>query len=160
MTIGLKSWAAGLSLGLLAACQAGEPAGEPAPEPAPAEFDKLTPEAAMECPVLESTGWTAWINRMPGMGDGPTLHVTGDVVLPTPGYTLELVGGIMDRAMPPGLHLKLVVTPPPEDEMVLQVLTTETVSYETEALESGYRVIHVECGGRRLASITEIGDAH
>ncbi len=160
MKTGLKFWAASLSLGLLAACQASEPAEEAAPEPAPAEFDKLTPEAAMECPVLESTGWTAWINRMPGLEDGPTLHVTGDVVLPTPGYTLELVGGIMDRAMPPGLHLKLVVTPPSEDEMVLQVLTTETVSYEAEALESGYRVIYVECAGTKLAEITDIEDAH
>ena len=161
MTIGLKFWAAGLALGMLAACQASEPAEDPAtPAPGPAEFEKLAPEANMECPVLESSGWTAWINRMPGMSEGPTLHVTGDVVLPTPGYKLELVGGIMDRAMPPGLHLKLIVTPPPADEMVMQVLTTETVSYEAKAMEHGYRVIKVDCAGTKLAEITEIEDAH
>ncbi len=109
-----------------------------------------------DCPVIESTNWKAWINAMPGP-DGPRLHVTGDVTLPTPGYTAAWTLGPTDRAMPPGQTLNLAFAAP--TDMVAQVLTTQEIAYEGEAVYSTYRVIRVVCGETLLAEITDIETA-
>ncbi|MCI4646064.1 MAG: hypothetical protein MRY64_14880 [Hyphomonadaceae bacterium] len=168
MNFKLQFFLAGAAFSVLAACQTAEPDQEPAVAPAPEASEPASapePEIEMEgemgeaipdCPVLESANWAAWINKMPGPDAQATLHVTGDVTMPTPGYTLELTEGAMDRMMPPGLHLILSATPPGPDEMVMQVLTTETVSFEGPAIPQGYRKIAIVCNGAPLAEITEI----
>lgn len=112
--------------------------------------------AAQECPVIRSDNWSAWIDAMP---PGPSrLHIRGDAVLPTPGYTASWRVGAADRMMPPGQHMHLSFEAP--DGVVIQVITTENIAYEGEATYPEYRVIYVHCGGAQLAEITEIPTAH
>ena len=106
------------------------------------------------CPVLDSRNWTAWVNAMPGPDASPTLHVTGDVDMPTPGFVFEWREGIADRSATPVQRLTLTATPP--DGMVAQVLTTETVRYEGPALVTNYGGVIVMCGGEPLAEITDV----
>ena len=155
MKVVLKLMAAGLSLSILAACETPLPADETESLEI-AQMDQ-EPEGAPgpACAVLESKSWEAWINAMPGPDASPTLHVAGDVLMPTPGYTLALTEGRTDRSAIPALQLILTVTPP-EDEMVMQVLTPETVKFEGPALPNGYSKITVMCSGTTLAEITEI----
>jgi len=121
----------------------------PVEEPAP---------VTEECGVLEGRDWEAWINKMPGVGMVPTLHVTGKVDVRTSGYTFEWKEGPMDRSAIPALRLKLVAIAP--EGMVMQAITTETVKYETPALPNGYSSVIIGCGDTTLAEITEIPDAH
>lgn len=111
-----------------------------------------------ECPVLASRGWSAWINAMPGPGAKPTLHITGEVDLPTPGFKLELIEGPMDRMMPPGQRFSLAATKP--DGMVAQVVTPMPVNYTAEAKSQQYGSITIGCGGKVLAHIENIQIAH
>ena len=111
-----------------------------------------------ECPVLASRGWTAYINAMPGPGAKPTLNISGEVDLPTPGFKVELIAGPADRMMPPGQRFSLVATGP--EGMVAQVVTATPVTYSAEPMSQQYRSITIGCGGKVLAQITDIKTAH
>ena len=111
-----------------------------------------------ECPVIASRGWNAWINAMPGPGARPTLHITGEVDLPTPGYTVELIAGPADRMMPPGQRFSLVAMGP--EDMVAQVVTPTPVRYSRTPANGMYRSITIGCGGKVLATIEKINVAH
>ncbi|MDP1556232.1 MAG: hypothetical protein Q8L84_12315 [Hyphomonas sp.] len=117
--------------------------------------EEATP-VAEACDVLGSRDWEAWINKMPGVGMVPTLHVVGKVDVRTSGYTFEWKEGPMDRSAIPALRLKLVPVPP--DGMATMAITTEEVKYEAPALSSGYSRVIIGCGGTTLAEITEIMD--
>ena len=106
------------------------------------------------CPVLDSRDWTAWVNAMPGPDMKPTLHVAGEIDLPTPGYTIAWREGMADRSAMPVQRLILTATPP--DGMVTQVVTPTPVKYEGPALVTTYGGIIVMCGGESLAEITEV----
>lgn len=57
---------------------------------------------------IETSDWHAWMNRMP---PGPaSLHVTGTVCMPTPGYTVELQRAAPQGSNPRDLILDLKVT--------------------------------------------------
>ena len=109
---------------------------------------------AEACDVLEGRDWEAWINKMPGPGATPTIHVVGKVDVRTSGYTFEWKEGPMDRSAMPALRLKLVTIPPAE--MAMQVITTEQVTYQAPAIATGYSKVIVGCGDATLAEITEI----
>lgn len=121
----------------------------PAPTPAPS-----TEPAA--CDVLASRDWSAWINRMPGPGAVPAVHVTGKVDVRTGGYTFAWTEGPMDRSAVPALRLKLVTKAP--DGMALQAITTEEVQYAAPALAARYSRVIIGCGETTLAEITDIMD--
>ena len=129
-----------------AACAPPPPAGEgSAPEPG---------REVADCPVIESRGWTAWINAMPGPDAVRTLHISGEVDLPTPGYTVELIPGPADRMMPPGQRFSLVARP--SANMAAQVVTPTPVKYTDKATDPAYREIIIGCGGKVLARIDRI----
>lgn len=72
--------------------------------------------------------WVAWYNTMPGTP--PTVHVIGQVTVPTAGYSVRLV-----RHVPPGFNpailvLELVVVPP--TGMAAQVVTTIRVHFQEQ----------------------------
>ena len=115
-------------------------------------------QAGRECAVYESSDWAAWINAMPGPGAQRTLHVTGRIVVPTPGYSATLTAGAADRSAIPTQQLNLNLTT--TDGMVLQVLTTREVAYEGPAIAQQYRAVRIMCGGAQLAEITDITIAH
>lgn len=138
--------AAPLLASVAAACSAADTGGA-----APGE----APQAAA-CPVLESRAWTAWINAMPGQGPGAQrrLHIQGEVDLPTPGYTVSWRLGPADRRQPPAQLVDIAFKAP--DGPVAQVIATEALAFETEAVYPAYRALKIRCGETLLAEITEI----
>ena len=110
------------------------------------------PESA-PCPVLESADWTAWVTTQPG-SSGPSLHLSGQVVLPTPGFTVQGRLAALDRRQPPSQRIVLDFGPP--DGVVAQVLSTEDVQLTFPALANAYRAVIVICGDTTLGEITDI----
>ena len=138
---------------LLAACAKGGGTTDTAANDAQGTDEIVT---TADCPVIGSTNWNAWIDAEP---PGPSrLHIRGEAVLPTPGYTVSWRVGAADRMMPPGQHMHLSFSAP--DGVVAQVITTQDVDYVGEATYPEYRVIYVHCGDQQLAEITDIPTAH
>lgn len=143
---------------VLAACQT--PVTEtPALAPSELEIPVIVGETpvADTCAVRESRDWEAWVNRMPGPGATPSIHVVGKVDVPTGGYTFDWKVGPMDRSMTPALKLELIPVKP--DGMATMAITTEDVHYMGPLAGSAYRSITITCGGETLVEITEIPDA-
>lgn len=124
-----------------------------APSAAPRSVAATTPqEPAAPCAVIDSRNWKAW--TAPD-GTGTTLHVSGEIDLPTPGYTAELRLGASDRAMPPGQFVHLDLTAP--EGLVAQVVTATTVALESPGAYPEYRSVSVLCGDKSIAVIAPVG---
>jgi hypothetical protein len=121
-------------------------------DPPPVEQPKPDPIAS--CPVIESRDWAAWVNAMPGPGATKQLIATGQVTMPTPGYTIALTAGMADRSATPTQQLILTATPPTNP--VAQVLTTQPVRYQGPAISMNYRAIRIMCGGQMLSEIDDV----
>lgn len=152
-----QSWQSGKedTAATAAPVDAGTPAAETTepvmPEAAPVEDTET-------CAVLESRDWAAWVNRMPGPGAVPTLHVTGKVDVRSGGYTFEWQKGPLDRSATPALRLKLVPKAP--DGMATMAITTEDVKFEEPLGGVTYSRVIVSCGGITLGEISEIMDVY
>lgn len=133
---------------MLGAC-----ANDVSEEGAPGASDVVAMEA---CPVRLVGEWEAWVDAEP---PGPrTLHISGQAEAPTPGYEVSWRVGFADRAMPPGQHMYLDVTPP--DGMVAQVITPMKLNYEGEAVYPEYRAAIVHCGEDQVIEITPVPVAY
>lgn len=86
------------------------------------------------------------------------LHVSGEIDLPTPGYTVVLREGPADRSAVPVQRLILDLAPP--NGMVAQTVVTQIVRFEARPIAERYRAIIVMCAGQPIAEITDIADAH
>ena len=106
------------------------------------------------CPVLESRNWHAWIDRATENENEPRLNISGEVDLPTPGYKVEVIPGILDRRQPPAQRFSLFLTPP--DGIVIQVITPTKVSYTMPKSLLEYRSIMIYCGEKLLAEIPDV----
>ena len=135
--------------GLLSSCGGGGGIAEPALKPLASAGGP-----ASSCPVLGSRKWEATLKRTGGAASKLTLKVTGEVDLPTPGYTQVWKVGISDRANPPGIQLILSFDPP-KDDMVTQVVTINPVVFTSDVAYPRYRYILIRCGDAVLARIAE-----
>ena len=117
-------------------------------------IEETTASAEAGCPVLESANWTAWLDTLPG-SPGPSLRVSGQIVLPTPGFAVTGQLAALDRRHPPSQRVALGFTPP--QDVVAQVLTTQEVQLTLPALASTYRAIIITCGDTVLAEIIDVG---
>ena len=106
------------------------------------------------CPVLESADWIAWVASPPG-SSVPSLHLAGQVVLPTPGFTVQGRLAALDRRQPPSQRVVLDFMAP--SGVVTQVLSTEDVQLSFPALANTYRSVIVVCGDTTIGEITEVG---
>jgi hypothetical protein len=134
----------------LAACGQTNSTTDPTPAPAPV----AEAPTASTCAVIANRNWTAHINAMPGPGAQRTLIVSGEVDLPTPGYTATLDLGPADRSATPVQQLIVNTTAP--TGIVAQVVTPYPVRYEGPAIAQQYRAVRIMCGGQQLAEITDI----
>lgn len=91
---------------------------------------------------------------MPGPDATPTLNISGEVDLPTPGYTTILRAGPADRMMPPGLRFRLETGAP--QGIVTQVVTPTEVRYRQPTPHDRIREIMIRCGDRTLATIPDV----
>ncbi|MET0546948.1 MAG: hypothetical protein ABWZ40_11615 [Caulobacterales bacterium] len=139
----------------LGACESPKP-DETAPPPLAAAPEQ--PVAEAKCAVIENKNWQAFIDKMPGVNAKPSLRVTGEIVLPTPGFTIALKEGRADRSAIPTQHLILELTPP--TGQVMQALSTETVRYDGPAIAEKYTAVQIVCAGMQLAEITDIQTVH
>ena len=120
----------------------------------PYDAPPTSPPSADECPAYESRDWQAWINVMPGPNAKPTLHIQGEVDMPTPGWSVELIGGPADRMNPPGLRFRLEAEKP--HGMVTQVITPTQVRYAETTPYSQIRQIIITCGDEALVTLTDV----
>jgi hypothetical protein len=134
----------------LTACGQTSATTEPTPAPAPVAESPT----ASACAVIANRNWTAHINAMPGPNAQRTLIVSGEVDLPTPGYTVTLDLGAADRSAIPVQQLIVNTTAPPG--IVAQVVTPTPVRYEGPAIAQQYSAVRIMCGGAQLAEITDI----
>lgn len=124
-----------------------------APSAAPQSVAATTPqEPAATCAVINSRNWKAW--TAPD-GTGTTLHVSGEVDLPTPGYSAVLRLGASDRAMPPGQIVHLDLTAP--EGLVAQVVTATPVALESPGAYPQYASVAILCGDSSIAVIAPVG---
>ena len=125
-----------------------------------APYEEVEPDMPVnDCAAYESRDWQAWINAMPGPGaDRPTLYITGEVDMPTPGWSVELVEGPADRAQPPGLRFRLETERP--DGIVTQVITPTEVRYAGQTPYHEIREIIISCGDEMLVTISDVPVAH
>lgn len=122
----------------------------------------FNPEAGQEdpvvetadCPALDARGWTAAVRGPLDDQGRAQLVLSGEVDLPTPGFTLTLTPGRADRSSVPTQVFHLAAQAP--DGIVSQVVTTETASYEGLAIAQHFRAIRIQCGDRVLTEITDI----
>ncbi|MBF18484.1 MAG: hypothetical protein CME88_08915 [Hirschia sp.] len=122
-----------------------EPIFDPVAEAAPEQ------DIVSTCPVMDSRNWKAWISPSPESDTIGTLHVTGQVQLPKPGYGETWTLGISDRSMMPRQFLDLDLSEP--EGMVMQVVTWRQVSFSTPAISEIYNAIIINCGGDVLETI-------
>ncbi len=106
------------------------------------------------CSVSRSTSWQAWLEPAVGQNPSKVLHISGQVDLPTPGYSVKLEPGPADRAMPPSQRFRLTAEPP--SGMVAQVITPTAVTFHMAATYPAYRSLVILCGERVLATISEM----
>jgi hypothetical protein len=81
---------------------------------------------------ISTSDWNAWINRMPRVPPGPSsFHVTGLVLMPTPGYDVKLVPAAPQGINPRDLILDLVIDK--KRGTWPQVVTPIPVRYDQES---------------------------
>lgn len=115
------------------------------------------PPAVIEstCSIYESAKWHAWLDK--GSEDGGLrLNVSGEVTVPSPGYTVSWQMGPMDRAFPPSLRLRLTTLAPPAGQMNIQMLTKQAIDYTVASRVPKYRSIMIICGDELLAEIPDV----
>ncbi len=112
---------------------------------------------AVDCPILASSDWAAWINAMPGPNARPTLIVTGKVTVPTGGYRIEWGDFRVAESYPVQIFADLRAVPPSGG--ATQVVTTHDVRGEWP-VDPPVGAFTVRCGSRVLARISPVETAH
>src|ERR671917_180529 len=79
--------------------------------PVPAQAPSR-PSGGRECAILNSSGWAAWVNAMPGPNARPTLIVTGKATVPTGGYRFEWRDMRVMESYPVQIAVELDAIPP------------------------------------------------
>lgn len=127
VTLGIIS----LFASAIAACSAVEDISPLAEQPAPTPSPRVqpiteTPTPSQPSVVVATSEWKAWADFMPGI-DTPSLHIQGQVQLPSPGYEVSL-DRVTQTEMTDTLVYDLKVAEKPGNWA--QVVTTQTVKYE------------------------------
>ena len=136
---------------LLASGCAPVPHAPPAPYP-----PQDAPLHAAACPV-DTSGWTAWVNAMPGPNARPTLIVTGKATVPTGGYSFAWRDVRVMESHPVQVAVDLVAIPPAGG--AIQAVVTHDVRGEWP-INPPVGSVRIGCGGRTLGVISPVETAH
>jgi len=91
---------------------------------------------------VSTSDWQAYENRMPvGL---PSLYVEGDVSLPNPGYSAELVRPVEQNYLDDNLTLVLRIDEPSGNRLYPQVINSITVRYEDEFYFGDYENVIIK----------------
>lgn len=108
-----------------------------------------------DCPIYESRGWHAWVDKLGDEEHEYRLNVYGMVDLPTPNFDISWSMGITDRAFPPGQVVRLHVQPA-SAAPAIQVITTKPLQITFPTHFSAYRNVKVVCAGQLIATIPDV----
>ena len=111
----------------------------------------------MECGIVRSSGWAAWVNAMPGPNARPTLIVTGKVTVPTGGYRFAWRDMRVMESYPVQVAVELNAIPP--DGPATQALVTHDVRGQWP-VDPPVGSLTVRCGDMVLARIAPVETAH
>ena len=128
------------------------PYGDPYPP-----TDPYPQQPGFSCPVIESSDWTAFVNRMPGPNARPTLVVTGRVTVPTGGYRFEWRDMRVMESYPVQVVAELEAIPPSGG--ATQAVVTHEVRGEW-AISPPVGAFTVRCGDMVLARISPVESAY
>lgn len=129
-----------------------EPVSSDDRQPAPRE--PTAPSAG--CPVIESSGWHAHVDALPGPNARPRLVVSGKVTVPTGGYKVALRMGQVAESYPVQVTVYLDATAP--SGMASQAVVTHEVRGSWPS-EERVGSVTVRCGGKALARLSNIETA-
>ncbi|MFP4124139.1 MAG: hypothetical protein ACLFWI_24705, partial [Coleofasciculus sp.] len=91
---------------------------------------------------VSTSDWQAYENPMPvGI---PSLYVEGDVRLPNPGYSAELVRPVEQNYLDDSLTLVLRIDEPTGNRVYPQVVDSTTVRYEDEFYFGDYENVIIK----------------
>lgn len=134
------------SVAALAACQPA-PTTDTTTEAPVAELPAAeAPTIPANCAALASRNWDAELST----GASPTLTVSGEVDLPTPGYSVSLARDPSEAAGATDTRLTLTLTPP--SGIVAQVVTPTPVHYFAPA-SGAYANVAIACGDGDLITL-------
>jgi hypothetical protein len=111
----------------------------------------------MACPIVDSSGWAAWVNAMPGPNARPTLIVTGKVTVPTGGYRFAWRDMRVMESYPVQVAVDLEAIPPAGP--ATEALVTHDVRGQWP-ISPPVGSMTVRCGTRVLARIAPVETAH
>jgi hypothetical protein len=137
---------------LLAGCQPAPTEAPPAAEPA-AEAETAATEAApvaLPCGVLAQRNWDAEL----GAGSSPTLTVSGEIDLGTPGFGVSLTRDTSEASGATTALLTLALRAPTGIQP--QVVTAHPVRYFGPAAGL-YTSVRISCDGAELTTI-DVGE--
>ena len=134
--------AAALSLGSCAQVPATAPQG---------------PVGSMECGIIGSSDWAAWVNAMPGPNARPTLIVTGKVTVPTGGYRFAWRDMRVMESYPVQVAVDLQSVPPAGP--ATQAVVTHDVRGEWP-IDPPVGAMTIRCGDMVLVRISPVETAH
>lgn len=143
MQVRLLATAAVLALSMLACAPPASPPAEPTP-PVETVEEAAVPNIPANCAAL---GHRAWAASLATSGSGRTLTVSGEVDLPTAGFSVSLARQDASRAR---ATLSLVLAAP--SGPAAQVVTAVPVRYFAPA-DAAYTLVQIRCGDGVLAEI-------
>jgi hypothetical protein len=114
------------------------------------------PSPGGACPIVASSDWRAWVNAMPGPNSQPTLHVVGNVTVPSADWTARFVGSRVMESYPVQVVVELDAT---SSGMGIQVPVTREVRGSWPS-EQAVGSVTVMCRGATLARISPVETAH
>src|SRR5687767_15145091 len=115
------------------------------------------PAGPLECGIIRSNDWAAWVNAMPGPNARPTLIVTGKVTVPTGGYRFEWRDMRVMESYPVQVAVELDAIPPAGG--ATQAVVTHEVRGQWP-ISPPVGSLTVRCGGTLLARIAPVETAH
>ena len=115
------------------------------------------PVGAMECGIIGSSDWAAWVNAMPGPNAQPKLIVTGKVTVPTGGYRFAWRDMRVMESYPVQVAVELDAIPPAGP--TTQAVVTPDVRGEW-AMSPPVGSLTVRCGDMVLVRISPVETAH
>ncbi len=115
------------------------------------------PVGGMECGIIGSSDWAAWVNAMPGPNARPTLIVTGKVTVPTGGYRFAWRDMRVMESYPVQVAIELDSIAPAGP--ATQAVVTHDVRGEWP-INPPVGSLSVRCGDMVLTRIAPVETAH
>ena len=116
------------------------------------------PAGALECGIIGSSDWAAWVNAMPGPNAQPKLIVTGKVTVPSGATRVEWSDMRVMESYPVQVVAELRAVEPP-GVAGAPVVVTHEVRGEW-AISPPVGALTVRCGDMVLVRISPVETAH